>query len=234
MINVYTHQGVPYDIDPKPKSLTRITAPNFTELKEPDANFTDSNYVYVYHKATKQYLTFSKNQLLMMMNRKIYIDESNKKGLGLFASERIYEGEPIHVMSSEFPKHNISDIQVWNRKEIDAFLEYAFQIDEKNYYGDPTNLIPDASFLMNHSCDPNSWYVDDSTIVASRVISPNEEITMDYGTIMYPQGLEDHVINCKCGAINCRTVITKEDCLLSEFQERYKGHLLSFISKYIA
>jgi hypothetical protein len=68
--------------------------------------------------------------------------------------------------------------------------------------------------------------------VARRDILPGEEITYDYATSeAHPWWKEKWV--CQCGADNCRGVITGRDCLDPAFQERYRGHLPSWVLVFI-
>ncbi len=93
-------------------------------------------------------------------------------------------------------------------------------------------LAFDGSQYMNHSCDPNTWWRGDETTVARRDIQPGEEITYDYATSeAHPWWKAKWV--CECGADNCRRVITGRDCLDPEFQERYRGHLPSWVVEFI-
>jgi hypothetical protein len=58
------------------------------------------------------------------------------------------------------------------------------QVGPKTHYG-PRNredFDADAAFVMNHSCDPNTWFVGDTKMTARRDIEPEEELTYDYAT----------------------------------------------------
>jgi hypothetical protein len=72
----------------------------------------------------------------------------------------------------------------------------------------------------NHSCDPNTWWVDAVTLVARRDIRPGEEVTNDYGT---STGTDFEMV-CSCGAAVCRGVVTGEDWRREDLQERYGDH----------
>ncbi|RYF51006.1 MAG: SET domain-containing protein-lysine N-methyltransferase [Cytophagaceae bacterium] len=73
----------------------------------------------------------------------------------------------------------------------------------------------------NHSCDPNLWHEDATTIVARRPISAGEELTLDYAT---------HTISpkwsmpCHCGSPLCRKLVSGNDWKLADLQSRYGHH----------
>jgi hypothetical protein len=100
-------------------------------------------------------------------------------------------------------------------------------------YRDHYVLCFDDSQYMNHSCDPNLWWMNDDTLVAMRDIQSGEEVTYDYATS------EVHVWwrpkwKCNCGAARCRTLISGRDCLDPAFRERYRDHLPSWVRDFIA
>jgi len=124
-------------------------------------------------------------------------------GNGLFAARRFDAEEVIG--------------EVHGRVINDPHYSSDYCID----YTDKESLEPDEPFCyMNHSCDPNSQLVccevyddlgdmiDVSIIVeATREISPEEQITIDYG---WPA---DGAVPCMCGSRNCRGWIVDENQL---------------------
>lgn len=85
----------------------------------------------------------------------------------------------------------------------------------------------DLSDFMNHSCDPNVWYVDDKTLVARRAIAAGEEICEDYGT----DRAGNFEFKCLCGSPLCRQIIRKTDFELPQLRKRYGNHFRSLILK---
>jgi uncharacterized protein len=73
----------------------------------------------------------------------------------------------------------------------------------------------------NHSCDPNLWHRDATTVIARRDISPGEEVTIDYAT---HTGVETWSMNCRCDTPLCRGVVTGDDWRLSRLQAAYGTH----------
>jgi hypothetical protein len=86
-----------------------------------------------------------------------------------------------------------------------------------------------SSGSINHSCDSNLWLADEVTIVARRDIASGEELTLDYAlTTVEATWMLDQP--CHCGSALCRHIITGNDWLLPEVQQRYQGHFAPFIN----
>ena len=147
---------------------------------------------------------------------------SGVEGYGLFAKQPIKKDEIVWKLDP--------DAQLLTLAEVAAgppdYRRYAIQ--SRNRYF----LSQDHIELMNHSCDPNTWYEGDFQRVAHRDIQPGEEITLDYSTIEVEPPYR-FSWECRCGAPHCRKRITNDDCLDHGFQERYKGHLPSWTVEYI-
>jgi SET domain len=73
---------------------------------------------------------------------------------------------------------------------------------------------------LNHSCDPNLGWADDSTLVALRDITEDDELTVDYATAMCDP---DFVMMCHCETYRCRQVIEGTDWRIPQLQKRYAG-----------
>ena len=113
---------------------------------------------------------------------KTKLDKSLISGIGLFANEDILKGDLIWKMTS------ISVFQITPDKyETLSQIEKDF-ITEKDYYWLDDNgnyLIPiDDSRFMNHSNNPNIIEIHENFCVASRNIKKNEELTIDYKTLI--------------------------------------------------
>ena len=73
---------------------------------------------------------------------------------------------------------------------------------------------------VNHSCDPNLGWTDDTTLVALRDIAAGDELTLDYATVISD---EDFVMMCHCETYRCRQVIEGTDWKIPQLQKRYAG-----------
>ncbi|MCL4703797.1 SET domain-containing protein-lysine N-methyltransferase [bacterium] len=170
-----------------------------------------------------------------MLNPKVELKQSVIQGMGIFAKEFIKEGEIVWWETpEEQAKRFIVTREVvasWPEELQRKFLNYAYQISEGIYYGPENGVSNDPADSTNHSCDPNTWFVDDNAMSARRDIMPGEEITYDYAMSEIE---EDFILVCGCGAANCRGIIRGSDHLLLEVQEAYGSHMMQHTLQSIA
>ena len=83
----------------------------------------------------------------------------------------------------------------------------------------------------NHSCDPNLWMGDATTVIARRDIQPDEELTIDYALHTVSAAWS---MPCRCGSPLCRQRVTGNDWRLPPLQVRYEGHFSPFINARVA
>jgi len=170
----------------------------------------------------------------------VKVDQANHKGLGLFATGLIQEGEIVAWESADYYQ-GLDDcrpgkkLMTWaqieerwqDKRERDHFVAYSYQVGEDLF------LIPlreddlVITTYQNHSCDPNTWWADDYTLVARRVIYAGEEVTFDYST---SESLENpEMPECYCGAAVCRKKLDPEDYLKPELISTYGPHFVSYL-----
>lgn len=137
------------------------------------------------------------------MSEKTYISDSSL-GLGVFAKVPIKRGEHIFYLNGR-----LIDFEASVREKG----EYSVQVGLQSYV-DP---IPPGRYL-NHSCDPNSGFVNDIALVALTDIMPHEEIRFDYSTTMLERHWE---LDCACGSSNCRGRIRDFDFIPASLQRHY-------------
>jgi SET domain-containing protein len=82
-------------------------------------------------------------------------------------------------------------------------------------------LETDEPSEINHSCDPNLWWLDGVTLGARRDIAAGEELTYDYATSIDDP---DYMLRCHCETYRCRQMVTGDDRQVPELQRRYAGH----------
>ncbi len=168
-----------------------------------------------------------------MLHPYIAAGVSRINGLGLLAIAPIRAGETTwwHDPAAPAPNGAIvtrAERARMSRHERDAFHTHAWQIGPDAWCA--ASPEADPSLLMNHSCDPNTWFVSDSAMVARRNIAAGEEITYDYAT----SETEQLGVSCRCGAPLCRGIIRDDDDALPELRERYAGRRLSYIDAALA
>jgi SET domain-containing protein len=110
-----------------------------------------------------------------MLHSSTVVRASTISGLGLFAATDIDEGEVIWRDEPGEPRFSIDEIQRWPTDRQRRFHRYSYQVNEHWYAGSENGTPFDASYLMNHSCDPNTWFTDDRTGVARRRIRIGDE-----------------------------------------------------------
>jgi len=132
-------------------------------------------------------------------------------GKGVFATSPIATGEEILVFGGKIFKE--SELPVPYESGADEYI----QIDEEIYLG-PSG---EADDFVNHSCDPNSgiqFLGQRIVIVALRIISEGEEITIDYSTTMDE---DDWELKCACGSSACRGLVKDFSKLPLAVQDKY-------------
>lgn len=138
-------------------------------------------------------------------------------GTGVFSDVVIPPNKPIITLRGAiFTKENIKNINDIIQIGPKTYLGMSGQIDDK----------------INHSCSPNSYIrvLSNQAILFSICqIKPNMEITYDYSVSCIDKSLS---IECNCGAINCRKVITNFDSLPKNITDKYlKLNIVPFYVK---
>jgi len=166
-----------------------------------------------------------------MLHEAIVLQESEIQGKGLFATTDIKAGEITWRQDPNQPRYHLDTIRSWPREKQEKFFRLAYQVGEEWYHGPVADADFDPADFMNHSCDPNTWFIDDATMVARRDIKKGEEITYDYST---SETAENFVLHCHCGAPDCRRVVAGSDYRLNKsLQEKYGRHVMGHVRKSI-
>jgi uncharacterized protein len=135
---------------------------------------------------------------------------SRIEGLGLFAVRDIRAGEPVMRLGGQI----IDDLT----------LESLIPPYSSLCVGEGAHILIDPSHPVrygNHSCDPNLWHEDATTVVARRSISLGEELTIDYATHTISSQWS---MRCHCGSSQCRGTVSGDDWRLPYLQARYGSH----------
>jgi hypothetical protein len=119
-----------------------------------------------------------------------------------------------HVMTREEESNTPSEI-----------YDNAIQIDDDLVIGAISQEEIEDGSMFNHSCNANAGVRGQILLVAMRDIEPGEQITFDFGTVLYrKEGVKPYKLECLCGEPVCRKVITDEDWKLESVQKKYKGY----------
>lgn len=145
------------------------------------------------------------------------VDRGVIEGKGLVATGVIRKGEVVSRLEPDQPMIEIAEVLTWTEEAQDELLHYGYQCSA-------THIVSEQGDekYMNHSCDPNTWWRDDDTMIARRDIQPGEEITYDYATTEVAIPFE---MPCNCGSSICRGVIRNTDYRDPIWQARFGQHL---------
>jgi SET domain-containing protein len=160
------------------------------------------------------------------VNPKLVSAPSPIHGDGVFASAPIGAGEPVMDFGGEM----VTQDRLANYRERSVW-----EVKRGLYLALPNTDTEDSlDEHLNHSCDANTWLVDETKIVARRDIGAGEEITLDQGTWNFDEAEYAHDgTACSCGARNCRGVLTENDWKRADVQESYRGHFHPLVQKMI-
>lgn len=172
--------------------------------------------------STKSYLPHT------WADSRLFVKESHINGQGVFCGQDIHAGEVLMIWGGiPVPKDNFDT------------TAYRFQtvvpISEELFLALPvTDQEDSVDEYLNHSCDPNTWLIDDVTVIARRDIPAGQELTLecatwDDGTLKEyaPAGI------CTCGAKSCRGILSSDDWKRPELQKEFAGHFSPFIAERI-
>jgi hypothetical protein len=153
--------------------------------------------------------------------QKKYVMKGNATaGYGIFATEDLHPGAVI-FNGEELPQRFVTQRYVqqnWNIKEKEIFAKYAYPISDEVYLlwdNNPSGWAP-----QNHSCNANTGY-NGLNVVALVPINKGDELTLDYASFL-DEKMEP--FNCKCGAPNCRDLITGVSNNSVTLREKEVGH----------
>lgn len=146
----------------------------------------------------------------------LYIAETGRYGLGVFAAKPFEEGETVMVDADGDYYDQVFSYQGLNAIRFPVENTLQVGIDRFKL---PTGSIDD---FTNHSCDPNTGIrlIPSGTIIlALRHIAEHEELTYDYSTYL---NNPYESMRCHCGVASCRGIVGNFNTLPKDLQERYR------------
>lgn len=162
---------------------------------------------------------------LSWRSSKTAVKTSPIHGRGIFASVPIKRNEIVLVKGG----HIINQQQ---RRDLNTSIgPVEIQIGDGLFIAPITQQEREGSMLYsNHSCGANLGMRGDIVFVAMRDIAAGEELTHDWCTT----DDDDYQVQCKCGAANCRQIVTGKDWQKPELQAQYDGYFSAHIAFKIA
>ena len=163
---------------------------------------------------------------LSYLSPKTEVRDSKIHGRGLFATADIAKDEIVSVKGG-----HIVDRKTLREEVTPRLGPVEIQIDEDLFIAPVTIEERELSMLYsNHSCDPNLGVRGEITFVAMRDIRAGEELTHDWAMT----DDDDYSVECKCGAPNCRKILTGKDWQRPELRQRYVGYFSAYLADKIA
>ncbi len=153
---------------------------------------------------------------LSYLSPRTTVKDSPIHGRGLFATGPIKKGEVVAVKGG----------YIFNRQTRDALEKTLgpaeIPIAGDLYIGPLSAEERNGSMIFsNHSCDPNIGVQGQIVFVAMRDIVTGEELTHDWAmTDDEPDAME-----CHCGTVNCRKIVTGQDWRRKDLQDKYAGYM---------
>lgn len=142
-------------------------------------------------------------------------------GRGLFAREPFEPGEIVAVKGgSILDRETFLEL----REEISPA---EIQIGDDLFIGPRSAEDVERNLLcLNHSCAPNTGVRGEITFVTMRHVPAGEELTIDYAMI---DGEPGETMECRCGAQDCRRIVTGDDWRSPDLQKRYEGYFSRYL-----
>lgn len=148
-------------------------------------------------------------------------------GTGLFATKPLKKGTLLAVLGGHIMT---LDEELKLPEELQ---DNAIQIDREFVIGVQKIEDMGTADFINHSCDPVAGIKGQISLVAMKNIKAGEQITFDYGTVLYKSGKRAYELACHCGSPRCRKVITSHDWKLPAIQKKYDGYFPYYIQEEI-
>ena len=137
-----------------------------------------------------------------MLHPDIEARKSPVEGVGLIATANLPEGSVVLTLDPDVVPMTLEEMRA---------LPPVVQRRTYAYRNHTYILTTDGPEWINHGCDPNTWWENDETLVASREIHRGEEVTFDYGTSEASPWFGTPEWSCQCGAASCRGAVTGRD-----------------------
>jgi hypothetical protein len=161
---------------------------------------------------------------LSFISPKAFVKESPIHGKGLFAKEEIAKGEIVCVKGGYvFGRETLGRVQ-------GSLGPAEIQIAEDMFIGPLGADEKEGGMIFsNHSCDPNIGVQGQIVFVAMRDIKPGEELTHDWATT----DDDSYEMECKCGAKDCRKIITGQDWRRGDLRRKYGKYMSWYLQEKI-
>lgn len=163
---------------------------------------------------------------LSYISPKTEVRQSKIHGRGLFATVEIAKDEIVAVKGG-----HIVDRKTLQQEITPRLGPVEIQIDNDLFIAPVSDEERELSMLCsNHSCNANVGLRGEITFVAMRDIQTGEELTHDWAVT----DDDDYLVECNCGAPDCRKSLTGKDWQRLDLQKRYSGYFSAYLARRIA
>lgn len=158
---------------------------------------------------------------LSYLSCKTVVKQSTIHGRGLFARALIAAGETVAIKGGHIVSGEVL-------KKFQPLIGPAeIQIGADLFICPVTKQEREGSMIFsNHSCNPNIGLRGEITFVTMRDVAAGEELTHDWAMT---DDDDDSSTECRCGAPDCRVLITGKDWQRPDLQERYGQFFSSYL-----
>jgi len=163
---------------------------------------------------------------LSYLSPKTEVRESKIHGRGLFARAEIAKDEIVAVKGG-----HIVDRKTLREEVTPRLGPVEIQISDDLFIAPVADEERELSMLYsNHSCNPNLGMRGEITFVAMCDILAGEELTHDWAMT----DDDEYSVECKCGAPDCRKILTGKDWQRPDLQKRYASYFSAYLADKIS
>lgn len=161
-------------------------------------------------------------------DKRLAVMDTDKYGGGVFASDFIKKDSLLMVFGGYI---------LTRKEEVKLPLrirDVALQVDRDFVIGLLKKEELSNTDYLNHNCNPNAGIKGQISVVAMKDIKKGEEVTFDYGTVLYrEEGAPHYSFKCLCGSKECRGEVTQFDWKIPSVQKKCKGYFPYYIQEEI-
>ena len=162
---------------------------------------------------------YKSKRIYSWISDKAIIADTKKYGMGIYARKKIQKDEKIAMFGGHVITRNEES------KLPEEIYDNAMQIDDNLVIGGISKKEIEDGSMFNHSCNANAGIRGQILLVARRDIEVGEQVTFDFGTVLYrKKGVPPYELECFCGESCCRGRITDNDWKLKSVQVKYRGY----------
>jgi uncharacterized protein len=135
------------------------------------------------------------------MGQNIRINDTIQTGKGLYANVNFKRGNQLGRFADS--------VVPWSKA-----THRSVQIGTNQWL---TPKSKDYGYYLNHSCEPNCYILNGKIVATARIIK-DEEVTIDYSTVVHSMKWD---MACRCSSKNCRKIIVPFVQLPKKLKKKY-------------